>query len=70
MEDRWFGNAFQIFEATDENDLEAIIKFRLNLYISVALKFFFLKSSVGTIPICSNYFKNIVCKKSWQSDNI
>ena len=22
MEDRWFGNAFQIFEATDENDLE------------------------------------------------
>ena len=25
MEDRWFGNAFQIFEATDENDLEAAI---------------------------------------------
>ena len=23
MEDRWFGNAFQVFEATDENDLEA-----------------------------------------------
>ena len=23
MKDRWFGNAFQIFEATDENDLEA-----------------------------------------------
>ena len=23
MGDRWFGNAFQIFEATDENDLEA-----------------------------------------------
>ena len=23
MEDRWFGNAFQIFEATDGNDLEA-----------------------------------------------
>ena len=23
MEDIWFGNAFQIFEATDENDLEA-----------------------------------------------
>ena len=23
MEDRWFGKAFQIFEATDENDLEA-----------------------------------------------
>ena len=23
MEDRWFGNAFQIFEAGDENDLEA-----------------------------------------------
>ena len=23
MEDRWFGNAFQIFKATDENDLEA-----------------------------------------------
>ena len=23
MEDRWFGNGFQIFEATDENDLEA-----------------------------------------------
>ena len=23
MEDRWFGNAFQKFEATDENDLEA-----------------------------------------------
>ena len=23
MEDRWFGNAFQIFEATDEHDLEA-----------------------------------------------
>ena len=22
MEDRWFGNTFQIFEATDENDLE------------------------------------------------
>ena len=22
MEDRWFSNAFQIFEATDENDLE------------------------------------------------
>ena len=22
MEDRWFGNAFQIFEATDEKDLE------------------------------------------------
>ena len=25
MEDRWFGNAFQVFEATDENDLEAAI---------------------------------------------
>ena len=25
MEDRWFGSAFQIFEATDENDLEAAI---------------------------------------------
>ena len=23
MEERWFGKAFQIFEATDENDLEA-----------------------------------------------
>ena len=23
MDDRGFGNAFQIFEATDENDLEA-----------------------------------------------
>ena len=23
MEDMWFGNAFQIFETTDENDLEA-----------------------------------------------
>ena len=23
MEDIWFGNVFQIFEATDENDLEA-----------------------------------------------
>ena len=23
MEDRWFGSAFQIYEATDENDLEA-----------------------------------------------
>ena len=23
MEDSWFGSAFQIFEATDENDLEA-----------------------------------------------
>ena len=23
MEDRWFGKAFQIFIATDENDLEA-----------------------------------------------
>ena len=22
MEDRWFGNAFQVFEATNENDLE------------------------------------------------
>ena len=22
MEDRWFGNAFQTFEATNENDLE------------------------------------------------
>ena len=22
MDDRWFGNEFQIFEATDENDLE------------------------------------------------
>ena len=22
MDDRWFDNAFQIFEATDENDLE------------------------------------------------
>ena len=22
MDDRWFGNAFQIFEATDENNLE------------------------------------------------
>ena len=22
MEDRWFGNEFQVFEATDENDLE------------------------------------------------
>ena len=25
MEDRWFDNAFQIFEATDENDLEAVM---------------------------------------------
>ena len=25
MKDGWFGNAFQIFEATDENDLEAAI---------------------------------------------
>ena len=23
MDDRWFGNAFQIPESTDENDLEA-----------------------------------------------
>ena len=23
MEDKWFGNAFQVFEATDENDLKA-----------------------------------------------
>ena len=23
MEERWFGKAFQIFEAADENDLEA-----------------------------------------------
>ena len=23
MDHRWFGNTFQIFEATDENDLEA-----------------------------------------------
>ena len=23
MEDRWIGNEFQIFEAADENDLEA-----------------------------------------------
>ena len=23
MNERWFGNEFQIFEATDENDLEA-----------------------------------------------
>ena len=23
MEDKWFGKAFQIFEGTDENDLEA-----------------------------------------------
>ena len=22
MDDRWFGNEFQIFESTDENDLE------------------------------------------------
>ena len=28
-EDRWFGNAFQIFEATDENDLEAAMVFFL-----------------------------------------
>ena len=26
MEDRWFDNAFQIFEATDENDLEAAME--------------------------------------------
>ena len=25
MEERWFGKAFQIFEAADENDLEAAI---------------------------------------------
>ena len=25
MNDRWFGNEFQIFEATDENDLEVAI---------------------------------------------
>ena len=25
MEDRWFGSAFHIFEATDENDLEAVM---------------------------------------------
>ena len=25
MEDMWFGNAFQIFEATDENDLAAVM---------------------------------------------
>ena len=23
MEDRWFGKVFQMFKATDENDLEA-----------------------------------------------
>ena len=23
MDDRWFGNVFQVFEATDENDLVA-----------------------------------------------
>ena len=22
MDDRWFGNAFQMFDATDENDVE------------------------------------------------
>ena len=27
MEDRWFDNAFQIFEATDESDLEAAMLF-------------------------------------------
>ena len=25
MEDRWFGNEFQILGATDENDLEAVM---------------------------------------------
>ena len=25
MDERWFGNAFQMFEATDENDLEIAI---------------------------------------------
>ena len=25
MEDRWFGKAFQIFEPTDKNDLEAAV---------------------------------------------
>ena len=25
MDERWFGNAFQIFEATDENDLEVVM---------------------------------------------
>ena len=25
MEDRWFGNAFQIFEETDDNDFEVVM---------------------------------------------
>ena len=34
MEDRWFGKAFQIFEATDENDLEAaMVVLRLGTHI-------------------------------------
>ena len=34
MDDRWFGNAFQIFEATDENDLEvAMVVLRTGTHI-------------------------------------
>ena len=33
MEDRWFGNAFQIFEATVENDLEAMVVLRGGTHI-------------------------------------
>ena len=37
MEDRWFGNAFQIFEATDENDLEvAMVVLRGGTHIDKA----------------------------------
>ena len=34
MDERWFGNAFQMFEATDENDLEfAMVVFRGGTHI-------------------------------------
>ena len=33
MDDRWFGNEFQIFEATDENDLEDAMVFYVGEHI-------------------------------------
>ena len=38
MEDRWFGNEFQILGATDENDLEVAVPAIQGMHLSILLK--------------------------------
>ena len=48
MEDRWFGNEFQILGATDENDLEAaMVVLRGGTHIEKDKQDFYIKDEMS-----------------------